>query len=143
VSWGADFQKGSEAYKNGDYATALREWEPLAKQEDARAQYNLGIMYEHGKGIPQDNKTAVQWYRLAAEQGYANAQYNLGLMYGLGQGVIQDNVYAHVWWNIAASQGIKSATKNRDIVAGRMTPAQIAEARKLSRECVKKNYKGC
>jgi hypothetical protein len=80
---------------------------------------------------------------LAAEQGYARAQYNLGLMYGTGQGVIQDNVYAHMWWNIAAASGHKSATKNRDKVAKQMTPAEISEARKLARECVRKQYKGC
>ena len=75
------------AYESGDYATALREWKPLAKQGDARAQYNLGLMYNERKGVPQDYKTAVKWYRLAAEQGNADAQYNLGLMYDKGQGV--------------------------------------------------------
>ena len=78
ISWGADFQKGLEAAKTGDYATALREWEPLAEQGDADAQYNLGIMYDEGQGVQQDYKVAVKWYRLAAEQGEANAQYNLG-----------------------------------------------------------------
>jgi hypothetical protein len=33
VSWSQDFQKGVAAYESGDYATALREWKPLAKQE--------------------------------------------------------------------------------------------------------------
>jgi uncharacterized protein len=64
-------------------------------------------------------------------------------MYGVGTGVIQDLVYAHMWLNIAASSGNKVAVKNRDIVAGEMTPAQIAEAQKLARECVRKEYKGC
>ena len=139
----ADFQKGLTAYNSGDYATALREWKPLAKQGNAVAQYNLGVMYDNGQGVSQDDKTAVKWYKLAAKQGDARAQYNLGLMYALGNGVIQDNVYAHMWWNIAASSGEKNAVKNRDIVAGKMTPAQIAEAQKLARECVRKKYKGC
>jgi len=38
VSESADFQKGVTAYESGDYATALREWMPLAKQGDAGAQ---------------------------------------------------------------------------------------------------------
>ncbi|MDP6417654.1 MAG: hypothetical protein QGG54_21930 [Gammaproteobacteria bacterium] len=77
---------------------------------------------------------------LAAEQGYARAQYNLGLMYGTGQGVIQDNVYAHMWWNIAASSGkSKYASKNRDIVAKRMTPSQLAKAQDLARNFVPRN----
>ena len=87
--------------------------------------------------------TAVKWYRLAAEQGNADAQYNLGNAYERGQGVIQDFVYAYMWWNIAASSGDKSATKNRDIVAKRMTPADLSTAQKLARECVRKKYKGC
>jgi uncharacterized protein len=142
-AFSADYQKGLTAYQSGDYATALREWKPLAEQGNAVAQYNLGGMYAYGRGVPQDYKTALKWWRLAAEQGNANAQFNLGLMYGNGTGVIQDNVYAHMWWNIAASSGNKVAVKNRDIVAGEMTPAQIAEAQKLARECVAKEYKGC
>ena len=144
TSWGADYDKGLAAYQSGDFATALREWRPLAEQGIADAQYGLGVMYDKGQGVPQDDKTAVKWYTLAAEQGYASAQSNLGVMYGIGQGVIQDNVYAHMWWNIAASSGeSKKASKNRDIVAKQMTTSQIETAQKLARECVKKNYKGC
>ena len=76
----ADFKKGVIAYQSGDYATALREWEPLAKQGDSRAQFNLGLMYGKGRGVLRDYKTAVKWYRLAAEQGYASAQSNLKKM---------------------------------------------------------------
>jgi hypothetical protein len=87
--------------------------------------------------------TAIRLCSHFAEQGDADAQNNLGGMYGMGKGVIQDNVYAHMWLNIAASSGNKVAVKNRDIVAKRMPPAQIAEAQKLARECVRKKYKGC
>jgi len=139
----ADFQKGLDAYNRGDYATALREFTPLAEQGVARAQYNLGVMYDHGYGVPQNYKTAVKWYTLAAEQGLADAQYNLGLMYDEGLGDPQDYVRAHMWWNIAASSGNKVASENRDIVAERMTLSQIGTAQQLSQECVKKNYKGC
>jgi hypothetical protein len=100
-------------------------------------------MYRNGDGVPQDYKAAVKWYRLAAEQGDADAQSNLGSMYGNGMGIIQNNVYALMWWSIAVTSGVKSARKYIDIVAGRMTPAQIVEAQKLARECVRKKYKGC
>ena len=143
VSASGDFQKGLTAYDNGDYANALLEWKPLAEQGHPGAQYNLGQMYRQGIGVPQDYKTAVKWYTLAAEQGDAIAQTNLGVMYVKGQGVIQDYVRAHMWWNIAASSGRKDAVNNRDKVAGMMTPAQIADAQKLARECVRKKYKGC
>ena len=74
----ADFEAGLEAYKRGDYETALREFKPLAEQGIAEAQFNLGVMYVTGQGVPQDNKEAAKWYRLAAEQGVAEAQFNLG-----------------------------------------------------------------
>jgi hypothetical protein len=48
-----------------------------------------------------------------------------------------------MWFNIAASSGDTDAVKKRDIIAKRMTSAQIAEAQKLARECVRKNYEGC
>jgi TPR repeat protein len=102
------------------------------------------VMYAKGKGVPLDYKTAVKWYRLAAEQGYASAQHNLGFMYVLGRGVLKNNIRAHMWWSIAASSGeSKKASKNRDKVAKRMTPSQIADAQKLARECVRKKYKRC
>ncbi len=166
---------GVAAYKLGAYATALREWRPLAKQGNAKAQYNLGLMYRKGHGVPQDDAEAVGWWRKAAEQGnagaqnnlgvmyrkgqgvpqddaeavgwwrkaaeqeHATAQYNLGLMYRNGEGVPQDYAQAHMRYNLAASrfppgEDRDKAVKNRDIIAKRMTPAQIAEAEKLARE---------
>ena len=140
---GQDFDKGLAAAQRGDFATALREWTPLAEQGFANAQFNLGLMNANGQGAPQDYKAAVRWYTLAAEQGNSLAYKKLGLMYEMGTGVIQDNVYAHMWWNIAASSGDKDAVKYRDFLAGILTPSQIAEAQDLARECVAKNYKGC
>ena len=101
----ADFQKGADAYKRGDYATTLREWEPLAEQGHASAQSNLGTMYHYGEGVPKDDKTALKWYRLAAEQGDAYAQHNLGTMYYYGEGVPQNHKTAVKWWRLAAEQG--------------------------------------
>ena len=69
----ADFQKGVAAFQSGDYATALREWTPLAAQGNVRAQALVGSMYHEGIGVPQDDKTAVKWNTLAAEQGDAIA----------------------------------------------------------------------
>ena len=51
---------GYTAYNAGDYATALREWRPLAEQGNADAQYNLGMMYDEGEGVPQDDAEAVK-----------------------------------------------------------------------------------
>ena len=135
----AGLAEGAAAYLRGDYATALREWRPLAEQGDALAQSVLGGMYEKGQGVPQDYAEAVRWYRKAANQGNALGQFNLGVMYGKGQGVPQDYVQAHMWSNLAASRfspgtDHAKAVKHRDIFAQLMTPAQIAEAQRLARE---------
>ena len=135
----AGFDEGTAAFDRGDYATALREWRPLAKQGVADAQYNLGVMYGEGLGVPQDYAKAVGWWRKAAEQGHATAQYNLGVAYHNGEGVPQNYAQAHMWYNLAASrfspgEDRDKVVKNRDHVAKRMTPAQISEAQKLARE---------
>ena len=44
-----------------------------AKQGDGYAQYNLGVMYDKGVGVPENNTEAVKWYRKAADQGLAMA----------------------------------------------------------------------
>lgn len=106
-----DFGAGLEAATKGDFATALREWRPLAEQGYPGAQYNLGVMYQEGNGVVQDYVEAVRWYRLAAEQGDANAQNNLGVMYKKGNGVVQDYAEAVRWYRLAAEQGIAYAQK--------------------------------
>ena len=107
-----DFDKGYAAYKAEDYATAVKEWTPLAEQGYDEAQYNLGFMYSNGQGVIQDHKEAVKWYKLAAEQGYATAQFNLGLMYEDGQGVLQDYKEAVKWYKLSAEQAYAKAQSN-------------------------------
>ncbi|MDA0822253.1 MAG: SEL1-like repeat protein, partial [Proteobacteria bacterium] len=62
-----------------------------------------------------------------------------GATYENGQGTLQDYVEAHKWYNLAASQAFvddlrNRATENRDGIAAKMTPAQIAEAQKLAKQ---------
>jgi Sel1 repeat len=66
------------AYGKGDYTTVLRLIRPLADQGQADAQFNLGLMYYRGEGIPQNYVEAMRWCRLAADQGHAFAQSHLG-----------------------------------------------------------------
>tara|TARA_Y100000310_G_scaffold332464_1_gene408099 strand:- start:332 stop:877 length:546 start_codon:yes stop_codon:yes gene_type:complete len=94
----ADRQKGMEAFNAGDYATALREFRPLAEQGHAEAQHVLAEMYAGGDGVAQDSVQMVEWYRKAAEQGVAWAQNNIGNMYDKGQGVAQDDAQAAEWF---------------------------------------------
>ena len=70
----AGFDEGVTAYKAGDYATAMKEWLPLAKKGDPDAQRNLGMMYTYGEGVKKDLKKAVVWYTKAATQGESSSQ---------------------------------------------------------------------
>ena len=83
-----------------------------AEAGDADAQLNLGYMYDHGDGVPENDVEAVKWYRLAADQGDADAQSNLGVMYGIGEGVPKDDVEAVKWFRLAADQGHATAQTN-------------------------------
>ncbi len=98
------FKKGMEAHENGDYDTAITEWEPIAEQGHVEAQYNLGLMYAYA-GDPEFYSQAVKWLRLSAEQGHADAQVNLGLLYSDGLGVPKDEEQAIKWYRLAAAQG--------------------------------------
>ena len=158
------------AYEHRDFAIAERLFRPLAEHGNAIAQYNLGVMYYKGEGVPQSYPHAVSWYRYAAwqgdasaqlelglmcyngqgtlqnyaealtwfrkaaDQGSARAQFNLGAMYANGQGVPQDYILAHMWLSLAAAKNETRAVDLRDIVAAKMTAAQVAEAQKLARE---------
>ncbi len=74
----ADFQAGLDAYKRGDYDTALKEWRPLADQGLAAAQNNLGAMYINGEGVRRNYVRAYMWLSLAAKQGYKRAVSSQG-----------------------------------------------------------------
>jgi TPR repeat protein len=143
VAVAADFDKGMEAAKSGDYKTALAEWTPLAEQGDSVAQLNLGFMYAKGLGVPENDKTAVKWYTKAAEQGDANAQLSLGVNYVTGEGVLTDNRRAYMWWNLAIYNGNEGAVRNKNKIAKQMTPADISKAQDMSSLCLESNYTDC
>mgnify|MGYP001068180095 CR=1 FL=1 len=83
---------------------ALRILKADAEKGVAGAQFRLGMMYDLGFGVPEDDQEAVKWYRLAAKQGVAQAQSNLGMMYDFGYGVQKDNKEAFKWYRLAAEQ---------------------------------------
>jgi TPR repeat protein len=84
-------RRADKAYLHGDHSKTAKELRYLAEHGDVRAQYDLGVLYDRGEGVPQDNHEAMNWYHRAAEQGEARAQDNPGLMlYANGQGVPQD-----------------------------------------------------
>jgi TPR repeat protein len=107
-----DYASGLQAYRDGDYAEALKEFLPLAKQGNVNAQFYLGCMYELGSGVRQDNREAMRWYRAAADQGHALAQFDLGDMYS----DIRDYKEAIRWLRLAADHGIFNAQTNLGIM---------------------------
>ena len=101
----ADLDDAIAAYQTGDHTTVLKEFIGSAVQGDAAAQYNLGLMYDKGEGVPLDEAEALQWYLLAAEQGHAKAQSNLGNLYEHGLGVQQNYFEAVKWYRKSAERG--------------------------------------
>lgn len=130
-----------------EHNKAVEWYSKAAVQGHADAQYSLGRLYYNGKvlgwygasAVPQDYKKAFEWYSKAAEQGHADAQYYLGMIYAQGKGVPQDYVRAHVFLNIAVENGGLVAPESRDILAKKMTPSQIKEAQRLTREWMQKH----
>ena len=99
---GADFQKGLEAFEAGDYAVALRELRPLAKQGDAKAQYKLGLMYALSDSVVQVVAQGMKWCREAAGIEDNWAHYAHGVDF---QGIAREDALAVEWCRKAAEQG--------------------------------------
>lgn len=119
-----------------DYGEAIKWYRKSADQGLAPAQFNLGLKYDKGQGVARDFAQAIKWFRKAADQGNLPAQITLGMRYIGGQGVAQDLVRAYMWMDLAESNTgeddrVRYAAM-RDSVAGKMSPAQVAEARHLA-----------
>jgi TPR repeat protein len=116
------------AYRRGDYATALRLYRPLADQGLAVGQFNLGLMYDNGQGVPRNYAEAMKWYRLAADQERADAQYQLGHLYYQQA----DYTEAVKWFQLAADQGRPDAQSNLGAMyaEGEGVPQDLVQALK-------------
>ena len=68
-----DFQNAQNAYDRQDYETAYKLLAPLGEQGHAFAQFNLGTLYDKGKGVPQDYVLAHMWWNIAGSNGDKNA----------------------------------------------------------------------
>ena len=143
VSARADFEAAHAAYARGDFAAAFAQWSVLSRAGDPAAQYQLGQLYAEGLGTARDEAEGLRWIRRAAEGDYPVAQYVLGVAYQEGQGVPQDFVQAQFWFNLATdkldAQGYEGelaedAMMRRDGVSGQLNAAQMAQARRLTRE---------
>ena len=136
-----DQNRATELYQKaaslgGYVATKLIESLDLAQKGDAGAQYWVGFHWIGGFGFVEDVDEGLRWYHKAAAQGHAHTINALGEMYKDGWKVSQDYVLAHAWYNIGASLGDEKSKRERDSLARRMTPSQIAEAQTMARKLI-------
>ncbi len=100
----AGVDEGVASYNRGDYVTAVHEFRLLAEQGDAIAQFNLGVMYAEGNGVPQDYVQSHKWFNLAASRYLASEK-----------------------------ECRDRAVNNRELIAANMTPARTYNAQWLAR----------
>lgn len=112
----ADFDQAAAAFDKGDYATAIRQLQPLADKGEPRSQYAMGVMAENGFGMPKNLTQAAAWYRKAAEQGNTDAQFNLGAMHEHGIGMPVNYAQAARWYRPAAAAGDIDALSNLGVL---------------------------
>lgn len=129
-----EINKWLDGYVNNDFPKSLAVVRPLAAKGDAWAQAFLGSMLEKGEGTARDEAEGVKWNLLAAEQGFSLSQSEMAARYAKGQGVPQSEVQAYKWASLAAAQNDEAAKKLEASLGASLTPAQLAEARKLVAE---------
>ncbi len=94
----------------------------------------FGVFSVPGQGRAETSLEDISKIEQAAKQGDAEAQLHLGVMYYLGKGVPQDYVRAYMWLNLAAGQGVTMAVEERDALAKLLSPSQIEEGQRMTRE---------
>ena len=117
------------------YDLAVSWLRSMASRNVIEAQFLLGYLYEHGKGVRRDFAKAAENYSASAHQGYAPAENNLGALYQHGNGLPQDFALAFHWYRAAAVDGNPSAQSNLGSLyyLGYGTPVNYSEAVKWFR----------
>jgi TPR repeat protein len=131
-------------------ALTQRSGPPLAKPEDAEAQFKLGRCLDGGEGTSPDYTGAAEYYLKAAAQGHLEAQFNLGLMYGQGKGVSRNEASALLWLLKAAEQGHSGAQYHLGVnlyrASKRVTQSEASqqriEAYKYVQRALIRGYRG-
>eukprot|EP01126_Amoeba_proteus_P062262 TRINITY_DN8436_c0_g1_i5.p1 TRINITY_DN8436_c0_g1~~TRINITY_DN8436_c0_g1_i5.p1 ORF type:complete len:597 (-),score=85.17 TRINITY_DN8436_c0_g1_i5:52-1842(-) len=92
-----------------DSDKVMKWYNMAADQGNAFAQFNIGSLYDNGRGVTQDYTKAMEWYIKASDQGHALAQFKIGYLYDNGRGVTQDYTKAMEWYIKAADKAHPSA----------------------------------
>jgi hypothetical protein len=128
----AGLTEGLDALRKNDFPAAVKELRPLADRGDAEAQYRVGLMYEFGKGYPQDKAQGIAWFRKAAAQNHVAAQTELGIIYATGDGVAKDSKQAVEWFQKAAPQGNVAAQYNLGLLYAKGDGVKVDNAQAIA-----------
>lgn len=94
---------------SGGSADGIALLKEAALMGNAEAALHLGLAYDFGQGVAEDDARAADWYRRGAAGGDVHAQTALGTAFRYGRGVATDNAKAARWYRIAAAQGFAEA----------------------------------
>ncbi|MEW5787969.1 MAG: tetratricopeptide repeat protein [Pseudomonadota bacterium] len=130
----AGYDEGIQAYTNGDFEGAAREFKPLAEKGEMESQYMLGLLYEEGQGLPRDDVEASYWYARSAAQGLADAYFALGQLFVHRKGTRLDRMAAHHWFSLAKDHGHRLADQEMQRNLKAMTPEMADMARNRFRD---------
>ena len=129
---GSKLKAAEQAYRQGDFKTALEVFQPMAEGGNARAQFYLGEMYLNGSGVVKDYAQALKWAGAAAEQKDANAQFTLGGMYETGKGVQRDYILAHMWYSLSGTSGDEQAIRKKaELELKKMSMPEIEQSKQM------------
>lgn len=117
-----------------DEARAKEWYLSAAEQGNMKAMHNLAVLSANAKSGTPDYTTAAKWFTDAAERGLADSQFNLAVLYENGLGVDPDMRQAYKWLALAARGGDKEAGRRRDIMKGKLTASELAQAEALAKE---------
>ena len=140
----------SDLFKQGAALCKLCYYKEAAEQGHADAQFQLGRLYDLGRGVPQDDTKAAFWYQKAADQGHEDAkdelfelqlmsdpstkaalQFSMGMGYLEGKGVSQDYAKAAELFRLAAAQGHEEAKNHLNKLQSKKKPFEIHKSRKV------------
>ena len=134
IATAANYRDVAELLRTGSFQTAHSQLLTLAKQDNAEAQFQLGLMAHLGRGIPQNFLEAQKWYERAAKAGEVQSQNNLGVIYRDGLGIPIDAVVAYKWFSLAASQRNVQAIANLRVLRQGLNKADILRGQRLAQQ---------
>jgi len=124
------YKQAMNLLKKKDATKAVLLFRQAGEKGNRRAQYQMGLLYARGDGVPKDMAKAREWLRKAAIQGHPKAQFYLGQMYAFGAGGKKDYVKATTWFWLAKTLGDRFAGDSLEVMTGKVSSRELSEAKK-------------